>query len=203
MNQKLFFSLLLVASTALFSCKSKPTTSDKPIQDSIALSDEPYYPISQYIEGQIAYVDSTPLAIEKHTYVNNKQVDSIIIDRPTFKSLATDFIQPDMNDPKIKPHYKETKFNDLTINTLTFSYNATDPNQELQQRDILLDPETQKVKTVLFRKIKQQGDTTITINGLWKHNMNFQLSYIIEPKNGPMQTKQVKVIWDKPFITEE
>ena len=196
-------SLLITLFIALLvSCKTKNETAIvTPVSDST--SNEPFYPISQYIESQINYVDSTPLAIEKQTFVNNHRTDSVIIDRQTFRQLATDFMQPDLNMPLVKPLFKETKFHDLTINTLTFSYNTTDPNQAIQQRDILLDPNTQKVKTVLFRKVEQHGDTTITENGLWKHNMNFQLSYIIEPKNGPLQTKQVKIIWDRPFVSKE
>ncbi len=168
-----------------------------------SVSAEPYYPITQYIQQQIAYVDSTPLAIEKHVYINNHRIDSAIIDRPAFRQLATDFLSPDLNDKKLKPLYKEDKFHDLTINTLTFSYNAKDLTQPIQQRDILLDPETQRVRMVMFRKVAHKGDTTITINGLWKHNMNFQLNYIIEPGNGPMQTKQIRIIWDRPMVSTQ
>jgi hypothetical protein len=184
------------------SCKNKNNAQvdgDGSSKDS--LSTEPFYPITQYIQQQIAYVDSTPLAIEKQVYINSRRVDSTVIDRSAFRQIAADFMTPDINDEKLRPLYREDKFHDLTVNSLTFSYNANDPTQPLQQRDILLDPETQRVRVAMFRKVEHKGDTTITINGLWNHNMNFQLNYIIEPGRGPMQTKQIKIIWDRPLAS--
>jgi hypothetical protein len=194
---------LVVLTSAFFmlflSCKNKNSDQVDAANSKDSLNTEPFYPITQYIQQQIAYVDSTPLAIEKHTYFNNRLIDSTTIDRTIFQQLAADFLSPDLNDEKLKPLYKEDKFHDQTINTLTFSYNAKNTDQQLQQRDILLDPETQRVRMAMFRKVEHKGDTTITINGLWKHNMNFQLNYIIEPASGPMQTKQIRIIWDRPM----
>lgn len=198
MKQLVILTGILLISGLSCKNKSKGQTHEDGISKN-ALPTEPFYPITQYIQQQIAYVDSTPLAIERHTYINNRRIDSSIIDRSAFKQIAADFQTPDLNDEKLRPLYREDKFHDQTINTLTFSYNAKDPMQPLQQRDILLDPETQRVRIVMFRKVEHKADTTITINGLWKHNMNFQLNYIIEPPNGPMQTKQIKIIWDRPM----
>lgn len=196
-----FTGILLVACIA---CKNKNETANGGAgtdSTNVIENAEPFYPISQYIQQQINYIDSTPLAIEKQVYINNRRVDSSIIDRSALRQLAADFLTPDLNLDKVKPLYRENKFEDKTINTLTFSYNAKDPKLELQQRDILLDPDTQKVRNVMFRKVEHRGDTTFTINGLWKHNINFQLNYIIEPGNGPMQTEQIKIIWDRPMAT--
>jgi hypothetical protein len=192
------YFLLVGLCLYLFACNTGSQSEPGTLTDT-ASNAEPFYPITQYIQEQLAYVDTMPLAIEKQTFVNSVQVDSMIIDRPAFHQLAADFLYPDLNDAGEKKNYRESKFQDLTINTLTFSYNALRPDAELQQKDILLDPETQKVKNVLFRKVLQHGDTVITMNGIWKHNYNFQINYILEPKNGPMQTKQVKVIWDRPI----
>lgn len=201
--KKGLFSLLVLL--LIISCKNSTENQEvngvnRNGQDSTSAF---FYPISEYIQNQLAYVDSMPLAIEKQTFINGKRTDSVIIDRASFKQLATDFFTPNLLDAKLKPLYTATDFHDQTINTLTFSYNAKQADLPIQQRDILLVPETQKVKTVLFRKNEQHGDTSITINGLWTHNMNFQLNYIIEPGNGPMQTKQVKVIWDRPLPTND
>ena len=147
-------------------------------------------------------MDSTALAIEKHTYVNNKRIDSTTIDRNAFRQLAEEFLKPDLNDPKIKPFYTENFYQDLTINSVTFNYTTTDPNQELRQADVLLNPGNNKVKNVIFRKNRMVGDTSVSINGLWKHNMNFQLNYTLKPPNGNAQTKQIKVIWDKPVADD-
>jgi hypothetical protein len=201
MKKVLPFILLI----ALAACNSKPGTttgSDSLAAKNDSLKNEPFYPIAEYIQSQIAYLDSTPLAIEKHTYVNNKRIDSTTIDRNAFRQLAEEFLKPDLNDPKIKPFYTENSYQDLTINSVTFNYITTDPNQELRQADVLLNPVNNKVKNIIFRKTRMVGDTSVSINGLWKHNMNFQLNYTLNPANGNAQTKQIKVIWDKPVADD-
>lgn len=165
-------------------------------------SNEPYYPISDYIRNQVAYVDTMPLAIDKLVFENGKRIDSNIIDRPTFKKMAEEFEQPDLNLNTIKPLYRENTYNDLSMNSVTFTYDTKDPNQELQQATVLINPDTKKVKNIIFKKIKMNGDTIITLNGLWKNNMNFQINYTLQPKTGLAIERQVKVIWDRPIHNE-
>lgn len=191
----------LILLLAFAACNGKPGTttgSDSLSAKNNSLKNEPFYPIAEYIQSQIAYLDSTPLAIEKHTYVNNKRTDSTTIDRNALRQLAEEFLKPDLNDPKIKPFYTENTYQDLTINSITFNYTTTNSNQELRQADVLLTPGNNKVKNVIFRKNRMAGDTAVSINGLWKHNMNFQINYTFTPANGKLQTKQIKVIWDRP-----
>jgi len=189
---------------ALASCRnqdSNPNESDT-LSRGESIKNQPFYPMTQYIEDQIAYVDTTPLAIEKITFINNKKVDSVIIDRLAFRVLAAEFLKPDLNDKRIKPLYTESIYQDLTINSITFNYTTKDRSQELQQADILLNPENNRVKSIIFRKNRMAGDTAISINGLWKHNMNFQLNYSIRQANGTSETKQIKVIWDRPVLND-
>ncbi len=186
---------------AMTACKNSNTkTTNITIKDSVAK--EAYYPISDYIRGQIAYVDSMPLAIDKSVFENGKRIDSNIIDRATFKQLAEEFAQPDLNLNTIKPLYRENMYNDLSMNSLTFTYDTKDPNQELQQATVLLNPDTKKVKNIIFKKTRIHGDTTITMNGLWKNDMNFQINYTLQPKMGIAIERQVKVIWDRPIRNE-
>lgn len=199
---KLFVPIFILALifTACKNNDSHPSNSNNTLKDSV--SSEPYYPISDYIRSQVAYVDTMPLAIDKLTFENGKRIDSNIIDRPTFKKMAEEFEQPDLNLAAVKPFYKENMYNDLSINSLTFTYDTKDPNQELQQATVLLNPDTKKVKNIIIKKTRVRGDTTITINGLWKNNMNFQINYTLQPKIGIAIEKQVKVIWDRPIRTE-
>jgi hypothetical protein len=167
-----------------------------------AISSEPYYPISDYIRSQVAYVDTMPLAIDKLVFENGTRIDSNIIDRPTFNKMAEEFAEPNLNLNAIKPLYKENMYNDLSMNSLTFTYDTKDPNQELQQATVLINPDTKKVKNIIFKKTRISGDTTITLNGLWKNNMNFQINYTLQPKVGVAIERQVKVIWDRPIRNE-
>ena len=199
---KRIVSILLLV-VALCACKNQAGPNG--VKDSLlskedSLKNEPFYPIAQYIFDQVKYVDSTPLAIAKITFINGKQVDSVTIDRGEFKTLAKEFFEPDLNQKDLKPKYTESSFEDLTINSLTFSYTTLDKELELQQADVLLRPDNHQVKNVMFRKSRIVGDTSISINGLWKHNMNFQLNYSLQPPSGKSISKQIKVIWDRPMV---
>lgn len=200
---KIYIYIIVVLFSA--SCRNQTTSvSDENsfISKADTLPSEPYYPITQYIRDQIAYVDTTPLAIEKITFVNSKKIDSVIIDRQEFHQLAEEFLKPDLNDKYVKSLYTESSYNDLTLNSLAFNYTAKDPALELQQADVLLNPENNKVKNIIFKKIRNNKDTSVRMNGLWKHNMNFQINYILQPVNGIQQTKQIEVIWDRPLTTD-
>ncbi|MEO7312575.1 MAG: hypothetical protein ABIX01_19470 [Chitinophagaceae bacterium] len=197
--------LSLILMMALAACHDQPSPSrygDSTVAKKDSLKTEAFYPLTQYIQDQISYVDSTPFAIEKHTYINGKRVDSVLIDRQEFNKLAAEFLKPDLNDSKIKQLYIESSYQDLTINSVTFDYTTQDHSQELQQADVLLNPETKKVKNIIFRKNRLVGDTSVSINGLWKNNMNFQLNYTFQPAKGKTQTKQIKVIWDRPMVSD-
>lgn len=194
---RIFFLLLFVAivCTGSSSCKQQNNT----IATADSSSKEPLYPYPQYIREQIAYVDSMPLAIEKITIENGKQVDSTVIDQPAFKQLAQNFTDPDPNTSELRPKYTEESFNDLTINSLTFSITAKNTDLPLQQADVLLNPDTKKVRSVFLKKYMVGGDSSETRQLLWTHNMSFQISSFVVHKDGREMNRIVKVIWDRPL----
>jgi hypothetical protein len=194
MRTFLLFSVLLLS----VSCKQKQenTTFNKPGADS--LSKEPLYPYPQYILEQIQYVDSAPLAIEMHTFENGARIDSVLITREKFHELAAEFHSPDLNSAELRPLYTEKSFQDLSINSITFSIAANDANLVIQQADILLDPESQKVKNIIIKKAIATPDSSENRTLLWVNNMNFQIISSVT-KNGRATIDRVtKVIWDKP-----
>lgn len=183
----------------LFACKQKPenTTFNKPSAED-STSKEPLYPYPQYIKEQILYVDSALLAIEMHTYENGVRTDSTLISREKFHELAAEFMTPDLNTTELRPLYGEKSFQDLTIKSITFSISAKDASLPLQQADILLNPDTKKVKTLIIKKHLESADSTESRTLLWVNNMNFQIISSVSKKNGNPVDRVVKVIWDKP-----
>jgi hypothetical protein len=149
----------LILIFVVLACKSKPpkTTVDTPAIDTSGLT-APLYPYVQFIKSQIADVDSTPYALIKIEFLNGKQTDSSLTDKQTFDQLANAFIQNDVNDNAIRKFYREESFQDLTLNVVTFSISATNNNLPLQQADVLLNPETQKIKTIILKKNRESGD---------------------------------------------
>jgi len=160
---------------------------------------EALYPYPQYIQSQIAYVDSAQLGIEMVVQENGKTIDSGFIDRQAFRKLALNFLQPDPNQKDLRPEYEENSFKDLTLNTITFSITTKNPRLDLQRADILLNPDTKQVKYLVLKKQHETEFGYANTSLMWRHNMNFQIATSIVGKDGIEHSKLVRVVWDKPY----
>ncbi len=193
--------LAIFSMAALFAaCGDKAKNSkDGSVAEVDSSANQPLYPYPEYIKSQIAYVDSTPLGILKLLYENGKLVDSGYIDRNQFHLLAKEFSEPDLNNKQYRPHYTEKSFQDLTINTITFSITAKDAAYPIKQADVLLDPNSQRVKNVIIKKHTTGSDSSEIKNLLWVNNMNFQINSSVTKKDGSTTERTLKIIWDKPM----
>jgi hypothetical protein len=194
---------LAIISALLFAACGQNKQPDNIVDSTAAVIDsaskEPLYPYPQYIQDQIAYVDSMPLGIEMKVFENGKMVDSTYINRDQFKELAKSFQQPDLNMASLRPRYEEKSYQDLTIDAVTFSITAKDPDLDVQQVDILLNPKTKKVKNIIIKKQEKTAAGIEQKNMLWVHNMNFQISSSISHDDGRTTDKVIKVVWDRPL----
>lgn len=186
----------------LFACKEHNTELKEdyifsPKEEEPQNAEEPFYPFIDYIEGQIAQIDSTPFAIEKIVYINGKTIDSGFVSKKIFKQSAKVFTEIDPNHPDIKPKYKETSIQDLTLNRIAFSITATDNSFPLQQADVLVNPDNDKVKTVVLRKRLEAGDSIIFQHLVWVDNRYLQISETISPENKMEYVRVTKLIWDR------
>ncbi len=202
---KSFFYLLPVIGLVFFSCtgNSDPAEHEyvfNPPQADSAEVNAPFYPYHDYLRSQIAYVDSTPLGIEKTMEVNGKLTDSGFISKDAFRALAQAFLEIDPNNPALKPDYTETSFTDLTTNRITFSISTKNDSLPLQNADILLNADNQQVKNVLLKKRLVWPDSSCVQHLVWVDNFHFQISETIAKKsNGRSYTRVTRVVWDKPL----
>jgi hypothetical protein len=162
---------------------------------------EALYPFPQYIQSQIAYLDSAQLGIEMIVQENGVTTDSGYISREVFKKLAHEFLSPDPNEKDIRDEYSETSFNDLSLNTITFSITTKNLNLPLQQADILLSPDNKQVRYLILKKQIKTAEGIASSSLMWRHNLNFQIVTSITAPDGHERSKLIRVIWDKP--TEE
>lgn len=156
-----------------------------------------FYPFPQYLQDQISYVDSMPLPIWRIEKREGRLIDSGLVSKEAFKAAVLPFTRPDPNSLAWKGKYLETSFQDLSLEAVTFSITATDPDLELQQADILIHPETQRVKHVMQKRILQEGDSTVVQQLLWIHNLRCQISEIIQKADGKQYARSISYVWDE------
>lgn len=198
---------LVVLTMVLFACNSTPEeatdTGDyiiKDYSDSVN-SNEPFYPFIDYLKNEIAYIDSTPFAIEKTVRINGKLIDSTLIDRIALRPMFDLFTSINPEAKNLKPSYTESSFVDYTLNRLTFSITAQQDDLPLQQADIHLHPENKRVKNVVLKKQFTHADSSVLQYLVWENKMHFQISESITKKTGEGYSRVTRVVWDRPMNT--
>lgn len=193
----IFPSVFVAALVFLTACDNHEQPVDFSANDSA--SKQPLYPFPQYLADELAYIDTMPLAIARIVKLNGATIDSGWIDKSHFKQAISFFTSIDPNKSALRPYYKETSFNDLSIDALTFSITATDSSLPLQQADILLNPSNQKVKSLMLQLQQSHEDSTVISRILWQHHQKCQVVQTVDYKDGHSSNRITEFIWDKAF----
>lgn len=192
------FYLISFVLLAGFATACNETAEQRPA-DATEKPDEPFYPFPQYLQGELAYIDSMPLVVEYTKTVNGKKLDSFYLDKAVFNNQVNDWISEDPNAAGMRDDFKESSFQDLTLNTLTFSITATQPETKLRQADILLNPDTKRVQHVALKRSWAAGDSSVLQSILWVHRMRCLVSEEITRENKTTLRQTHSYVWDRPL----
>ena len=190
---KLLSTLLLLYILIGSSCKN-----NKPVEPAAIKKVEDtakFYPLKDFLNEQIRYVDLRDFPIYKVT-IRNKKKDSIALSKDQFIQQAAVFLNRELSFSKSKANYHESVFNDLSTGSITFNYQSTDANTEVQNIDILMDEQSQVVKRVFIRSAYSKGDTTIMEQCNWKADKSFQVNKTFSTKNGYTSTERKYINWN-------
>ena len=161
----------------MFSCKNKPATNNTTTDSS------KFYPLADFIQEQMAYVDLRNFEIyQKHQTAT--KTDSSIISKEQFKQLAAAFLPLDISTPDKKQSYTETLFHDLSTSSYTLNYKTSQATDLVKNMDILLDEQTKMVKRVFIVSELQKADSNIMEHHSWTANKQFQITRTLETASG-------------------
>jgi c-di-AMP phosphodiesterase-like protein len=183
-----YVALIFIIVCILFACKSNK---QKQIQK------KKFFPVADYIESEINYVDSLPLGIIKYSTHNNR-TDTAYIRAAAFNESAKDFISADLQENIFENDFSETSFIDESIQAITFTYAAKNNKLELQRVDVLATAGegSNKVSSIYLEKSIQKNDTLITEKLLWKTKKGFQIVTIKKFSDKRPEIEQLKVVWN-------
>ena len=185
---------LTVSCVMLAACGSH----QQPVQEKKEVeAPKSYFPVQDYIKGEIRLIDSTPVGIMRK-FTNGARKDSAFIERPEFHRIAQEFTSDQLSKWALEKDYTESSFNDQTTGYFTMTYLPVSANAPYRRIDVLSKPGqlADHVSSIYIEKDYSQGDTIIDEKLFWKANTSFR---IIREKNYKGQKpviEQTLVIWD-------
>jgi hypothetical protein len=191
-----FFS----AAILFFACNNSPSSPTPDITKARvdSLESRNFFPVGDFILGEIKTIDSFQFPLTK-TIIVNKKDNIFSLTTAELQKLANEFLQPDISHPDIKQFYKETSVADQSTASVNLMYNTTNPALEIQRLDVTIKPDpvlSDKVNSIYIEKFSKNGDTGIVKKLIWKAGKNFQI--VTEKRLGtkvfPRET--LKVVWD-------
>lgn len=187
-----FISLLFTRCTQQQSQIPQKVTTDSTEANS-------FFPVTQFILGELAQVDSLPITPLQITMVDGKE-DSVWMKTKDVRIFAQPFLHPKIDTSNLKGLFAQKSFLDQTINAFTFSYDplSTLPDtMQLKRWDVYIDPQKSKVKRIYMIKeiIKKNTATKQTLQLTWMAGHWCKITTITEENNHP-KIKEEKMIWN-------
>jgi len=184
-----------------FSCNNKSEQSEtvaetKPAEDTVRVS---FFPVTSFLKGQLLILDSLPVTILKIKTTGNK-TDSAWIKKDSVRQLLQPFISTEIDTSNLTPFFKETKFNDQTVEAITFTYEpiATIPDSiDIRHWDVYIQPETGKVKKVYILKQIEKDKKKFTQQLTWQTDQWAKIVMILNKPDGNSEIEsETKLVWD-------
>ncbi|HZH36958.1 MAG TPA: hypothetical protein VEX65_06775, partial [Flavisolibacter sp.] len=173
------------------SCKGKKKTSGVPEED--------HFPVSSYLKGQLAQLDTSLSSFYKVETADGKS-DTVAIKNSEVRQYAADFAGlPDIGSKDLKDDYELTKEYDDILKALVFIY-TTKEKHPVRREDVVMKMEQDEqgrneVQSVFVELWNEQNDTVVRKNMLWEPNKNFRITTVTEA-GGAQKTKKLQVFWN-------
>lgn len=159
-------------------------------------SNEPFFPVTNYLKGQISEIQKGGVNPLKYVTINNTTDSSWVKIEDLDKEVAP-FLETVIDSSNIAHLFSEKKFLDQTINAYTFTYDPTGqlPDTfQLLHWDVYVDPVANEVKRIyMIKKTKKNKIDQLT----WQSDKWFRIVTIATDKNDKASVeKEVLVKWD-------
>jgi hypothetical protein len=188
-----------IAAFFFFSCNNTPAPPVAPMQPDVTITmDTSFFPVTSFIKGQMRDFDSidvTPL----HIVTIQNRNDSQWMKRENLKSALLGFLTPEITATNLKKYFRETKLDDLTLNSLTLTYDPVGiiPDSiPLQNWNVYVNPKTGIVQRIFIVKNIKMKDQLLTQQLTWVSNTSAEIVNILnKPDGSSVLLNQEKFIW--------
>ncbi len=177
------------------SCKNK--TVDVPLLIAEEDSLESFFPVTDYLKGQLAIIKDNPLNPLKIESFGKKS-DSVYVKIEDLDSLLDVFMHPVIDTANLMNAYKQSRFYDKTIDLYTLSYEAKDPGklkEGLLNWVVYVSPQNNMVNRVyLIKELPNKNKLQLT----WQSDKQCTIVEVGQSIKNPDENavvKQTQIIW--------
>lgn len=194
MHKKLLALLFIIAICTGCENNSPPTI--PAVKDS---THQTFFPVTDYIRGQLSEIDSLPVTPLKIISTNGKD-DSVWVKKEDVRPFAEPFLHPQIDTANLKHLYNQRSFLDQTINAYTFSYDPVDKLPDtlpLIRWDVYIDPEKGTVKRIfIIKEFAEMNGSKKTLQLTWFSSRWCKITTITEQEGKQPVIKEETIKWD-------
>ena len=187
------FIIVLFLSISFIACKSK-----KEKKPEVPAAN--FFPVKEYLNGQVAKLDTSAYTFLKIETVNGKS-DTTPIKSSEVRQYAKDFLElPDISSKELKDDYEITHLYDEELEAFAFTF-TTKEDHPVKSEHVVLEPmpnaEGKNDIRSIFVDMWQGGDKApIRKNMLWEANKSFQVTTTNTAPGQPESIKRVRIVWN-------
>lgn len=160
-----------------------------------SMDDQSFFPITQFIKGQLREIDSLPVTPLKIVTLNGRE-DSQWLKKENIRAFSEPFLQTEIDSAYLNRFYEKKTFMDQTINAITLTYDAKNTSTDFKTLVVYISPQSNKVTRIYMVKELTGREGHQTIQLTWTTNHWCKMTTITEMENMPPIVKEEKLIWN-------
>lgn len=134
-----------------------------------------FLPATTFVESELAGIDSLPVAVLR--YRTSPQVnDTGIVPKPVFRKLMEGWFGRAFAEAPLHADYHRKVFLDATLGRVTITCDTEDEDAPIRRLDILMDPETEAIRSLYVEKVSDTPDGRIIQKLYWSAGRQCRIS---------------------------
>ncbi len=128
--------------------------------------DKNHFPITAFLEEELAQIDSLPIAIIL-TRETNGLADTTVMEKKKFRVLVMELMGIDFQEKKHKDNYQELVLEDAQLGNISIGYTTEDPDLPIRKIELNIDANSNKIKSIFAERQERQGEKLLIRKILW------------------------------------
>ncbi len=190
--RKTIFRLIVLS--LLISCNTKRSIN----QPAAADTSKSFFPVTDYLLGQIQELNNTPVTPLKITTYKGK-TDSVWMKPGETNAFVKNFTMPVIDSLRLHGLFKEKSFLDQTINAFTLTYDPVKALADtviLKRWDVYIDAGTHNVNRIYIEKKLPDKEADYSQKLTWKTGQYCKIITMNDNDTSLQNVKEEQLIWN-------